>query len=36
LLLLEQLAYDRNHEPLISSVQYHVSAFSSFTIYRTI
>lgn len=36
LLLMEQLAYDRSHEPLISSVQYHVSAFSSFTIYRTV
>jgi GntR family transcriptional regulator len=35
LLLMDQIAYNRNHEPIIMSAQYHVTGFNSFIVYRT-
>jgi len=35
LLFIEQVAYDRGHDPLVYSHQYHIPSFFAFTIYRT-
>jgi len=34
MLYLEQVDYDRNREPIVLSIEYHIAGFSEFTVYR--